>query len=118
VDGTLNIDFIKAFGLRVPDNGVVALGDNYAMSADSRDFGFVPIENLRGAPSFIFWPPSSRLGPLPQPAYPWITLPNLIVWIAAAIILILALLWYRRRNQRSLFDSKKPCWKKRQNETG
>jgi signal peptidase I len=106
-DGSLNIDFIKAFGLKVPDNGVLALGDNYAMSADSRDFGFVPTENLRGAPSFIFWPPSDRLGPLPQPPYPWLTAPNLIVWIAAATILILALLWIRRRNQRSLFDSKK-----------
>lgn len=102
-DGTLNIPFIQAFGLRVPDDGVVALGDNYAMSADSRDFGFVPVQNLRGAPSFTFWPPSSRIGPLPQPRYPWFTLPNIIVWTAVAIITILTLLWIRRRNRRSVF---------------
>jgi signal peptidase I len=105
-DGSLNIDFIKAFGLKVPGDGVVALGDNYAMSADSRDFGFVPTENLRGAPSFTFWPPGSRMGPLPQPPYPWITLPNLIVWILAAIVFVLILIWIRRRNQRSLFEKK------------
>src|ERR1700722_12948477 len=103
-DGTLNVDFIQAFGLKVPDDGVVALGDNYAMSADSRDFGFVPTENLRGAPSFTFWPPSSRIGPLPQPPYPWVTLPNFIFWAAVIIIFICIALWIRRRNRRSIFD--------------
>lgn len=105
-DGSLNIEFIKAFGLKVPPEGVVALGDNYAMSADSRDFGFVPTENLRGSPSFTFWPPGSRVGPLPQPPYPWITLPNLIVWTAATLIFILIILWTRRRNRRSIFEKK------------
>lgn len=102
-DGKINIDFIDAFGLKVPDNGIVALGDNYAMSADSRDFGFVPTENLRGAPSFTFWPPGSRLGTLPQPPYPWITLPNLIVWTLVVLIAIVIWSWLRRRNKRSLF---------------
>lgn len=102
-DGSLNIDFIKAFGLKVPDDGVVALGDNYAMSADSRDFGFVPVENLRGAPSFTFWPPSSRLGRLPQDPYPWLTLPNMLVWITAAIVFLLLFVWMWRRNHRSIF---------------
>ena len=102
-DGSLNISFIKAFGLKVPQDGVVALGDNYAMSADSRDFGFVPVENLRGAPSFTFWPPWSRIGGLPQPSNPWFTLPNMIVWIVAAIVIILIMLWIRRRNNRSIF---------------
>jgi len=103
-DGTLDVSFIKAFGLKVPGDGVVALGDNYAMSADSRDFGFVPVENLRGAPSFTFWPPSSRIGSLPQPSYPWFTLPNLIVWILAACVILFIILWLRHRNRRSIFD--------------
>jgi signal peptidase I len=106
-DGSLDSDFIKAFGLKVPEDGVLALGDNYAMSADSRDFGFVPVENLRGAPSFTFWPPSSRLGPLPQPPYPWFTLPNLLVWTIALIVLILIIIWVQKRNSRSIFDEKK-----------
>ncbi|MFC2049174.1 signal peptidase I [Chlamydiota bacterium] len=105
-DGQLNVDFIHAFGLKVPDTGLVGLGDNFAMSADSRDFGFVPTENLRGAPSFTFWPPGKRLGALPQPPYPWFTLPNMIVWIVAAIVIGLSLLWIIRRNQRSIFSDK------------
>ena len=105
-DGQLNIDFIRAFGLKVPETGLVALGDNYAMSADSRDFGFVPTENLRGAPSFTFWPPGKRLGTLPQLPYPWFTLPNLIVWTIAAIVIVLALLWAIQRNNKSVFDEK------------
>ena len=102
-DGSLDIDFVRAFGLKIPDNAVVALGDNYAGSADSRDFGFVPMHNLRGAPSFIFWPPGKRIGPLAQPPYPWITFPNLLAWITAAIAFTLSYLWVRRRNKRSIF---------------
>ncbi len=102
-DGSLNIEFIKSFGLKVPDDGLIALGDNYAMSADSRDFGPVPTENLRGAPSFTFWPPGRRVGPLPQPSYPWITLPNLLIWCLAALIIILFLIYIWRRNRRSIF---------------
>ncbi|MCP5470270.1 MAG: signal peptidase I [Chlamydiales bacterium] len=102
-DGSLDIDFVRAFGLKVPDNSVVALGDNYAGSADSRDFGFVPVHNLRGAPSFIFWPPGKRLGPLPQPSYPWITLPNILTWSLAFIAFLLSYLWIKKRNNRSIF---------------
>ena len=105
-DGCLNVDFIRAFGLRVPENGLVALGDNYAMSADSRDFGFVPTSNLRGAPSFTFWPPGKRIGALPQPPYPWMTLPNLMVWTVAAIVIATTLFLIRRRNKQSVFGKK------------
>ncbi len=102
-DGSLDTAFIRAFGLKVPEDGLVALGDNYAMSADSRDFGFVPTENLRGAPSFTFWPPGKRVGLLPQPPYPWFTLPNMIVWTVAALVIACAILWLIRRNNRSIF---------------
>ncbi|MCH9625418.1 MAG: hypothetical protein S4CHLAM123_05920 [Chlamydiales bacterium] len=102
-DGSLDIEFIQAFGLKVPDDAVIGLGDNYAMSADSRDFGFVPVENLLGAPSFTFWPPGANFGPLTQPGYPWITAPNLIIWSIVVIVCVICYLWIRRRNQRSLF---------------
>lgn len=106
-NGVLDSEFIQAFGLRAPETGLIALGDNYAMSADSRDFGFVPTENLRGAPSFTFWPPGSRLGGLPQPSYPWLTLPNCLVWLAAFIIILATWLYIRKRNRQSIFDRKK-----------
>lgn len=102
-DGKLDIEFIKNFGLKIPENHLLALGDNYPSSSDSRDFGFVPYENLRGAPSFIFWPPQSRFGAFPQPPYPWVTLPNIIIW---SLVLIIICIWRTilyKRHRESLF---------------
>jgi len=102
-EGKIDREFIEAFGLTVPQDGVLALGDNYSMSADSRDFGFVPTQNLRGSPSFTFWPPGRRLGRLPQPPYPWITLPNLLVWTIVALIIIALILISRERKKKGYF---------------
>lgn len=84
-DGNLDVEKIMQYGLLIPPETYLALGDNYAMSADSRDFGFVPQGNLRGSPSFIFWPFGSRFGPPNQPPYPWLTLPNVVIWMIAII---------------------------------
>lgn len=48
--------FINNFALEVPEGHILVLGDNYSMSADSREFGFVPMENLLGSPIAVFWP--------------------------------------------------------------
>lgn len=96
--GKIDKEFIKSFGLKIPQNGVLALGDNYAMSSDSRDFGFVPVHNLRGSPTFIFWPFSSRFGRLPQASYPFWTLPSLLVYVALLLIALGICLFYRKRN--------------------
>ncbi|MCB1213247.1 MAG: signal peptidase I, partial [Chlamydiia bacterium] len=42
---------IRAFGVKVPEDHYLLLGDNYSRSADSRIFGFVPSANLQGVPS-------------------------------------------------------------------
>ena len=102
-EGKIDVDFIRAFGLPIPDDSLLALGDNYAMSADSREFGLVPVRNLRGSPSFIFWPPSKRIGSLPQPASPWFTLPNLIIWLLVLIIAIAWFLYVHERNKKAHF---------------
>lgn len=103
-DGKVDRDFIQAFGLKVPEDGVLALGDNYSNSGDSREFGFVPKENLLGSPSFTFWPPGKRFGPLAQPPYPWVTAPNFIIWGLVILIAIGSYFYFRIRNQTSHFD--------------
>jgi len=93
-DGTIDIQLIKDHGLKIPPSYYLALGDNHAMSGDCRDFGFVPAQNLRGGPAFIFWPPSKRLGAPYQPAYKLLALPNVIIWSSAGIVITILLLGY------------------------
>ncbi|WP_194847200.1 signal peptidase I [Candidatus Neptunochlamydia vexilliferae] len=96
-EGKINVPFMKQRGITLPAKKYMALGDNYAMSGDSRDFGFVPESNIRGAPDFIFWPPGPRLGPPLQAHYPFFNLPRTFVWILAAIGFGSYYLIHRRR---------------------
>lgn len=89
-EGTIDRKFIKAFGLEIPPKQYLVLGDNHAMSADSRVFGFLPEENLQGVPEITVWPPSS-IGKPNQPPYPLFTIPRMIVWGVACGI---ALAWF------------------------
>jgi signal peptidase I len=102
-NGAIDREFIKAFGVKVPEKMYLVLGDNYAMSGDSREFGFVPENNIRGGPWLTLWPPGNRwLRPL-QPEYPWFVTPQLIVWGCALVIIGLFLLWYYLRSRKPIF---------------
>ncbi len=90
-------DFIKRYGLKIPEKSYYALGDNYAMSADSRRFGFVPEGNLRGVPDLIFWPFGERLGHPLQPAYPLIVPSRIIIWVLALLSYILYKVYQKKK---------------------
>jgi signal peptidase I len=47
---------------RIPSDGYFVLGDNRAMSCDSRRWGVVPRTNIIGRADVIYWPPN-RAGP-------------------------------------------------------
>lgn len=79
-DGSLDIEKIKTYGITVPEHHYLVLGDNHAMSGDSRDFGFVPESNIRGIPSFLFWAPGDRFGFPNGEIYPFFTLPKMLIW--------------------------------------
>jgi signal peptidase I len=101
-DGQLDVAFIKKYGVKLPPKMYMALGDNYAMSADSRDFGFVPESNLRGGPDLIFWPPGPRWGMPNQPPYPFFNGPRTIIWILALLSCSGWYIVHRRRNKLPL----------------
>ncbi len=102
-DGTLDKEFIKRFGLTVDEGHYLALGDNHAMSADSRFFGFVPAGNLKGSPSFIVWPPGPRWGIPFQKPYPIWTAPNIAVWSVALLLLLLWMAYQRRKKKQRVY---------------
>lgn len=87
-DGSLDVDKIEKYGLKIPEKNYLALGDNHAMSADSREFGFVPEENLRGTPAFLFWPPGNRFGTIEQPSHPAKVFPKIFVWTGFGLFLV------------------------------
>jgi signal peptidase I len=96
-EGEIDRDFLKKYGLKVPDKMYLVLGDNHAMSADSRHFGFVPQDNLRGGASLLVWPFGSRWGRLPQPGIAHLTFPNLTVWTIFLLICAASTLYMRRK---------------------
>lgn len=105
-DGKIDAEFIKTFGITVPDKSYLMLGDNHAMSADSRIFGFVPEDNLQGAPYWIVWPPGDRLGPPAQKPYPFMNVPRAIVWSIAALIAAICFTYYRWKIRQPIFIKK------------
>lgn len=105
-DGKIDANFIRTFGTTIPEKHYLVLGDNHAMSSDSRVFGFVPQENLQGAPLWIVWPPGERIGTPPQKPYPFMNLPRAIVWIVAGLIAAIWYAYHRRNMRRPIFVKK------------
>ncbi|MGK5595386.1 MAG: signal peptidase I [Parachlamydiaceae bacterium] len=87
-NGKFDQEFIKSFGLKIPEDNYYVLGDNHAMSSDSRVFGFVPEANLQGVPEFVLWPNTRFTN---HGIYPIFVIPRIIVWLLMGIA---ALIWY------------------------
>ena len=104
--GKLDKQFLSRHGLRVPEGQYLLLGDNHASSRDSRVFGFVPEENLRGVPTAILWPWNGRKATSSPEQPPLVTLSWLGTWgtLTLAGGLCYTCSRYRRR---------KPVFKKR-----
>ena len=102
-DGVIDVDYIKMYGLHISPKQYLVLGDNHAMSADSRICGFIPEENLQGVPEYIVWPPGSRWGTPNQPPYPLFTTSRLIVWGTVIAVGIAWFLWRRHRLSKPVF---------------
>lgn len=94
----LNKEFILKYGLKIPEKHYLALGDNHAMSGDSREFGFVPQDNLRGKASFIYWPMQSRFGKVFQPSGKWLILPKIVVLGLAGLASIFSYIYYKKKH--------------------
>lgn len=103
-DGSLDVELVQNHGLHVPDRHYFVLGDNHAMSSDSREFGFVPQENLRGVPGFTFWAPEGRYN-LGQSLYPFQTPARIFVWIVLAIFFSSWLIYNKIRYRVPLHQS-------------
>lgn len=102
-DGKVDVDFIRTFGVNIPEGKYLVLGDNHAMSSDSRVFGFVPQANLQGAPCWIIWPPGDRLGAPAQKPYPFMNTPRAIVWSLAALVALCFYLYHRWRITKPIY---------------
>lgn len=92
----ISTEYLDRWGLKVPEGHILVLGDHSANSLDSRYFGFLPLDNIRGTPSFIFWPPS-RIQFFSLNPTTW-SMSTLIVW--AALVPIIAALWYWKKTIR------------------
>jgi len=88
---------IKQYGLKIPEKMYLALGDNHAMSGDSRCFGFVPEGNLRGTPVYLFWPPGNRFG-LPNQPFTAPSPTTILMW---SILFVLIGIWYYRKHRKT-----------------
>ncbi len=96
-DGTIDKEKIQTYGLHVPKKSYYCLGDNHAQSGDSREFGFVPEDNIKGVASTLLWAPGGRAGAPLQEPYPLFNIHKIFVW---SVLFIGIALYYVRASRK------------------
>jgi signal peptidase I len=86
--------------LHIPEESYVALGDNHAMSGDSRYFGFVPQQNLQGSPLIKIWP---EVAVPRQPPIAWLKFPSVMVWGMMSLLIGGLVIYFTKKRRRPLF---------------
>ncbi|MDB2613875.1 signal peptidase I [Chlamydiales bacterium] len=104
-EGKIDVEFIRTFGFTIPENTYLALGDNYAMSSDSRTFGPVYQGNIEGTPSLILWPPQERFGSPNAIPYPLFRFPTVLIWGIITLFILAYLSWDKKRKTLPYFTS-------------
>ncbi len=104
-DGTIDKEKILKDGLFVPKKSYYVLGDNHANSGDSREFGFVPEDNIQGVASFLLWAPGGRFGAPLQQSYQLFTAHKVFVW---SILIFGIFIYYARERRKFRLVSTEP----------
>lgn len=94
---------IESQGLEVKEKEVLVLGDNHALSGDSRFFGTIPIRNIEGRPVAKIWPTSSMRLELEQPPIATFNLPTLVAYGLILGIYLVARAYHRRPLKTNFF---------------
>lgn len=101
-EGIPTKETILKYGYKVPLGHFLALGDNYAVSADSRIFGAVPKDNTQGIPEYIFWPYGTNFGPIYSPGLFTLSFISCFIWVLAISITSTIVFIVNRRNRLPL----------------
>ena len=102
----LDTSFFQHFGYKVPEGHYLLLGDNPAMSVDSRFFGPVPEANIQGTPVLLFWPFGERFGIPSQPSIP-VSPYTIALFSLTAAGIIIYVVYRRLRTKRELEELRK-----------
>lgn len=103
----IDTSFFQHFGYKVPEGHYLLLGDNPAMSIDSRFFGPVPEANVQGTPVLLFWPFGHRWG-IPRQPFNWPSIYSILLFAIATAAFTTYCLYQRRRTERHLKALRQP----------
>lgn len=92
---------IEERGLLIPKGTYYCVGDNWSNSRDSRSFGPIPENNLRGTPFFFFWPPG-RWGKIQQPHSSWALYSASLLLLFLLLFVLLSFLYSRYKKRKLL----------------